>query len=71
MATVLESAEASEFLADIVMKGGMMSGDGKVWGKGFRPENFVEMQQGPMEAQLNRIKSSHRAPGDRRENKTG
>jgi outer membrane lipoprotein-sorting protein len=94
-------AEASEFLADVVMKGGMMSGNGKVWvkgqkarqemgtqaekmiiimdldqgfqwmlmpdskmymktkiqskGKGFRPENFVGMQQGPMEAQIKRV----------------
>ena len=24
-------------------------------GKGFRPENFVGMQQGPMEAQLKRM----------------
>jgi outer membrane lipoprotein-sorting protein len=95
------TAEASEFLADVVMKGAMMSGDGKVWikgqkmrqemgagaekmitiidldrgfqwmlmpdsktylktkiqtkGKGFRPENFVGMQQGPTEAQLKRM----------------
>ena len=28
------TASASEFLADVVMKGGMMSGDGKVWVKG-------------------------------------
>jgi outer membrane lipoprotein-sorting protein len=95
------AAEASEFLADVVMKGGMMSGDGKVWvkgqkmrqemgtgvekmitimdldqgfqwmlmpdskmylktkmqakGQGFRPENFVGMQQGPMEAQIERL----------------
>lgn len=94
-------AVASEFLADVVMKGGMMSGNGKVWvkgqkmrqemgteaekmitimdldrgfqwmlmpdskmymktrtqakGKGFRPENFVGMQQGPMEAELKRM----------------
>ena len=101
MAAFCGTAQASEFLADVVMKGGMMSGDGKVWvkgqkmrqemgtraekmiiimdldqgfqwmlmpdmkmymktkiqakGKGFRPENFVGMQQGPMEAQLKRI----------------
>ena len=101
MAAFSGTAQASEFLADVVMKGGMMSGDGKVWvkgqkmrqemgtgaekmiiimdldqgfqwmlmpdmkmymktkiqakGKGFRPENFVGMQQGPMEAQLKRI----------------
>jgi len=101
MAAFSGTAEASEFLADVVMKGGMMSGDGKVWvkgqkmrqemgsgaekmiiimdldqgfqwmlmpdmkmymktkiqakGKGFRPENFVGMQKGPMEAQLKRI----------------
>ena len=34
MATFSGTAEASEFLADVVMKGGMMSGDGKVWVKG-------------------------------------
>jgi hypothetical protein len=101
MAAFCGTAEASEFLADVVMKGGMMSGDGKVWvkgqkmrqemgtgaekmiiimdldqgfqwmlmpenkmymktkiqakGKGFRPENFVGTQQGPMEAQLKRM----------------
>ena len=101
MAPVLGSAEASEFSADVVMKGGMMSGDGKIWvkgqksrqemgtgmekmitimdldqgyqwilmpdskiyiktkleakGKGFRPENFVGMQEGPMAAQLKRM----------------
>jgi outer membrane lipoprotein-sorting protein len=101
MTTFSGPAEASEFLADVVMKGGMMSGNGKVWvkgqkmrqemgagaekmitimdldqgfqwilmpdskmyfkteiqakGKGFRPENFVGMQQGPMEAQLKRL----------------
>jgi hypothetical protein len=94
-------AEASEFLADFVIKGEMMSDSGKLWvkghkarqemgaqaekiimimdldqgfqwtlmpdvkmfiktkiqsnGKGFRPENFVGMQQGPMEAQIKRI----------------
>jgi outer membrane lipoprotein-sorting protein len=101
MAVFSGIAEASEFLADVVMKGGMMSGNGKVWvkgqkarqemgaqeekmiiimdldqgfqwmlmpdskmymktkiqskGKGFRPENFVGMQQGPMEAQIKRV----------------
>jgi len=101
MATFSGPAEASEFLADVVMKGGMMSGDGQLWvkgqksrqemgagaekmiiimdleqgfqwmlmpdmkmymktkiqakGKGFRPENFVGMQQGQMEAQLKRL----------------
>ena len=95
------TAEASEFLADVVMKGGMMSGDGKVWvkgqkmrqeigtqkekmitimdldkgfqwmlmpdskmylktkmqakGQGFRPENFVGVQQGPTAAQIERL----------------
>jgi len=94
-------AEASEFLADFVIKGGTMSDSGKLWvkgnkarqemgaqadkmimimdldqgsqwtlmpdvkmfiktkiqsnGKGFRPENFVGMQQGPMEAQIKRV----------------
>jgi hypothetical protein len=94
-------AEASEFLADVVTKGGMMADDGKLWvkgqksrqeigskaekmviimdlergfqwtlmpdiktymktniqikGKGFRPENFVGIQQGPMEAHIERI----------------
>lgn len=89
---------ASEFTADFIMKGGAMSGKGKVWvkgqkmrqefgdqmgkmitiidldqgfswvlipanktyiknkiktkGKGFRPDNFVGMQQGQMEAQI-------------------
>ena len=96
-------AEASEFLADFVIKGGMMSDNGKLWvkghkarqemgaqadkmimimdldqgfqwtlmpyvkmfiktkiqsnGKGFRPENFVGMQQGPMEAQIKRLET--------------
>ena len=94
-------AEASEFLADFVIKGEMMSDNGKLWvkghkarqemgaqaekiimimdldqgfqwtlmpdvkmfiktkiqsnGKGFRPENFLGMQQGPMEAQIKRV----------------
>ena len=94
-------AEASEFLADFVIKGDMMSDNGKLWvkghkarqemgaqadkmimimdldqgfqwtlmpdvkmfiktkiqsnGKGFRPENFLGMQQGPMEAQIKRV----------------
>ena len=94
-------AEASEFCADVVIEGGMMSGSGKVWvkdqkmrqefgagaekmvmimdldqgyqwilmpdskeyiktivqskGKGFRPENFIGMQEGPMEAEIKRI----------------
>ena len=34
MATFCGTAGASEFLADVVMKGGMMSGDGKLWVKG-------------------------------------
>jgi hypothetical protein len=34
MANFSGTAEASEFLADVVMQGGMMSGDGKVWVKG-------------------------------------
>jgi hypothetical protein len=101
MAVFSGIAEASEFLADVVMKGGMMSGNGKVWvkgqkarqemgtqaekmiiimdldqgfqwmlmpdskmymktkiqskGKGFRPESFVGMQQGPMQAQIKRV----------------
>jgi hypothetical protein len=96
-------AEASEFLADFVIKGEMMSDSGKLWvkghkarqemgaqaekiimimdldqgfqwtlmpdvkmfiktkiqssGKGFRPENFLGMQQGPMEAQIKRIET--------------
>lgn len=103
MANFYGTAEASEFLADVVMKGGGMSDDGKVWvkghksrqeigtaaekmivimdmdqglqwtlmpdikmymktkipakGKGFHPESFVGMQQGPMEAQIKRIGS--------------
>jgi hypothetical protein len=94
-------AEASEFLADFVIKGETMSDNGKLWvkgnkarqemgaqadkmimimdldqgfqwtlmpdvkmfiktkiqsnGNGFRPENFVGMQQGPMEAQIKRV----------------
>ena len=94
-------AEASEFTADFVIKGEMMSDSGKLWvkghkarqemgaqaekiimimdldqgfqwtlmpdvkmfiktkiqsnGKGFRPENFLGMQQGPMEAQIKRV----------------
>ena len=94
-------AEASEFLADFVIKGEMISDSGKLWvkghkarqemgaqadkmimimdldqgfqwtlmpdvkmflkakiqsnGNGFRPENFVGMQQGPMEAQIKRV----------------
>jgi hypothetical protein len=94
-------AEASEFLADFVIKGEQMSDSGKLWvkghkarqemgaqadkmimimdldqgfqwtlmpdvkmfiktkiqsnGKEFRPENFVGMQQGPMEAQIKRV----------------
>lgn len=34
MANFCGTADASEFLADVVMKGGMMSGDGKLWVKG-------------------------------------
>jgi hypothetical protein len=94
-------AEASEFLADFVIKGEQMSDSGKLWvkghkarqemgahadkmimiidldqgfywtlmpdvkmyiktniqsnGKGFEPENFLGMQQGPMEAQIKRV----------------
>jgi len=57
MATFCGTAGASEFLADVVMKGGMMAGDGKLWvkGKGFRPENFVRTQPGHMEAQIKRL----------------
>jgi len=101
MAAFCGTAGASEFLADVVMKGGMMSGDGKVWvkeqkmrqemgtekekmitimdldkgfqwmlmpdskmylktevqakGQGFRPENFVGIQQGPTAAQIERL----------------
>jgi outer membrane lipoprotein-sorting protein len=101
MAAFSGIAEASEFLADFVIKGGMMSDSGKLWvkghkarqemgaqaekiimimdldqgfqwtlmpdvkmfiktkiqsnGKGFRPENFLGMQQGPMEAQIKRL----------------
>jgi hypothetical protein len=96
-------AEASEFLADFVIKGEMMSDSGKLWvkghkarqemgaqaekmimildlhqgfqwtlmpdvkmflknkiqsnGNGFRPENFLGMQQGPMEAQIKRVET--------------
>jgi hypothetical protein len=101
MAAFSRLAEASEFSADVVMKGGMMPGSGKVWvkgqkvrqemgaqtgkmimimdlgqgfqwtlmpdskmyiktkiqskGKGFRPENSVAMQKGPMEAEIERV----------------
>ena len=101
MATSSGLAEASEFLADFVIKGEMMSDSGKLWvkgqkarqemgtqadkmimlmdldqgfqwtlmpdvkmfiktkiqsnGKGFRPENFMGMQQGPMKAQIKRV----------------
>lgn len=101
MAAFSGIAEASEFLADFVIKGEMMSDNGKLWvkghkarqemgaqaekiimimdldqgfqwtlmpdvkmfiktkiqsnGKGFRPENFLGMQQGPMEAQIKRV----------------
>jgi hypothetical protein len=34
MATFYGTAGASEFFADVVMKGGMVSGDGKLWIKG-------------------------------------
>ena len=33
--------EASEFLADVVMKGGMTSGDGKVWVKGHKSRQEI------------------------------
>ena len=36
IANFSETVEASEFLADVVMKGGMMSDDGKVWVKGHK-----------------------------------
>jgi len=98
MAAFSGLALASEFSADIIMKGGPMSGKGKVWvkgqkmrqefghqfgkmimimdmdqgfnwvlmpesktyiknkiktkGKGFRPENFMGMQQDQMKAQI-------------------
>jgi len=101
MAAFSGIAEASEFLADFVIKGEMMSDNGKLWvkghkarqemgaqaekiimimdldqgfqwtlmpdvkmfiktkiqsnGKGFRPENFLGMQRGPMEAQIKRV----------------
>ena len=47
MATFSGSAEASEFLADVVMKGGMMDGDGKVWVKGHKSRQ--EMGKGAEE----------------------
>ena len=40
-------AEASEFFADVVMKGGMMNGDGKVWVKGHKSRQ--EMGKGAEE----------------------
>jgi hypothetical protein len=101
MAVFSGPVDASEFIADVVIKGGMMSGHGKIWvkghkmrqefgaraenmimimdldqgyqwmlmpenkmciktkiqskGKGFRPENFIGMQEGPMEAQIERV----------------
>ena len=36
MANFCEPVEASEFLADVLMRGGMMSDDGKVWVKGHK-----------------------------------
>lgn len=47
MATFSGTAVASEFLADIVMKGGMMDGDGKVWVKGHKSRQ--EMGKGAEE----------------------
>jgi hypothetical protein len=38
------TAEASEFLADVVMKGGVTSGDGKVWVKGHRSRQEMGSQ---------------------------
>ena len=38
------TVEASEFLADVVMKGGMMSGDGKVWVKGHKSRQEMGSQ---------------------------
>ena len=38
------TSEASEFLADVVMKGGMMSGDGKVWVKGHKSRQEMGSQ---------------------------
>ena len=38
------TAEASEFLADVVMKGGMTSGDGKVWVKGNKSRQEMGSQ---------------------------
>ena len=50
MATFSGTTEASEFLADVVMKGGMMSGDGKVWVKGQKMRQ--EMGTGVSETNL-------------------
>ncbi len=41
MANVAGSAEASEFQADVIMKGGMMSDDGKVWVKGQKSRQEI------------------------------
>jgi hypothetical protein len=38
------TVEASEFLADVVMKGGMMSGSGKVWVKGHKSRQEMGSQ---------------------------
>jgi outer membrane lipoprotein-sorting protein len=47
MANFSGPAEASEFLADVVMKGKMMDGDGKVWVKGHKSRQ--EMGKGAEE----------------------
>ena len=41
IANVSGSAEASEFLADVIMKGGMESDDGKVWVKGQKSRQEI------------------------------
>lgn len=44
MSMSLGTVEASEFLADVVMKGGMMSSDGKVWVKGHKSRQEMGSQ---------------------------
>ena len=41
MINVSGSAEASEFLADVIMKGGMESDDGKIWVKGQKSRQEI------------------------------
>ena len=41
IANISGSAEASEFLADVIMKGGMESDDGKVWVKGQKSRQEI------------------------------